>query len=218
MGGSAGTGGGSGNGGTAGNAFICDDGMGSGENPGCTTCVSCAAVDPCRRETERCDASLACTSFLECLIVCDEMGGGESCTNDCVSEDPEGASIYLIAQNCTFCECPTQCWDNCLDDVLECDDGTIGTSEEPDVCNDCVTCSAEGPCEASTLACDGSSECGDFLDCDIACSNDGGDVESCFVACSETHPAGAVLYYENTTCLCAQCPDNCLGATACDFY
>lgn len=220
-GGEAGTGGtGGGNGGAGGDAFVCDDGTGTGENPGCTTCVNCAGADPCLRETERCNASLACTSFIECINGCDGGDGGdvETCIDDCVSANPEGSSIFLIAQSCTFCECPTECWDNCLEDVLECDDGTIGTPEEPEACNACATCSYEGPCQVSTLACDSSTECSDFMQCDIACTNDGGDAESCFTACSETHPAGAVLYYENTTCLCAQCPNNCSGVPACDFY
>jgi len=220
-GGIAGSGGSAGNGGTGGDAFLCDDGTsGIVDNTVCSTCAGCAAAGPCSTETDRCDTSTLCTAFADCLNLCGEMSGDiEACIDACVSSNPEGASVFEIAQSCQFCECPNNCnYTNACRDVLECDDGTTPSLDEPEVCDACITCAADGPCKTSTDACGASSECDDFINCDIACGNGGGDAETCFETCSETNPAGAGLYRDNATCLCAQCPSNCAAAPACEFY
>lgn len=227
-GGSAATGGngggGAGNGGTGGDAFVCDDGTsGTDDLSVCTQCANCAATGPCAKQSERCTNSTLCTAFVDCLNGCGETGGDvDLCIEGCAASNAEGASVFLIAQNCQFCECPNNCdnLDSCRD-VLECDDGRILTVDEPEICDSCVACATEGPCKPSSDACDASTECDDYINCEIQCTNDGGTVESCFTSCSATHPAGAVLARDNTTCLCAQCPDNCSGASGasiCEFY
>lgn len=220
-GGSAGSGGNGGSAGTGGDAFVCDDGTsGTEDATACTQCTNCAATGPCSTQVARCDASTSCGTFVECLNECGEMGGDvDACIDACVSGNPEGASIFAIAQNCQFCECPNNCdnFDICRD-VLECDDGTVPTVDEPEICDSCVMCAVAGPCETSSDACSASTECDDFTNCEIQCVNDGGIAESCFTTCSETYPAGAVLARDASTCLCAQCPDNCSGAPGCEFY
>lgn len=220
-GGAGGMGGGGGNGGIGGDAFVCDDGTsGSMDNTVCNACVSCAALGPCSTQTNRCDASTLCTAFAECLNACGNMGGDvPACIDGCVDTNPEGASVFEIGQNCQFCECPNNCdsFDNCRD-VLACDDGTVPTMDEPEICDACILCAAQGPCKTSDDACAASPDCTDFQTCDIGCTNGGGDAESCFTTCSATYPTGANLFRDNATCLCAQCPDNCNGAPACEFY
>ena len=219
---SGGDGGVAGNGGTGGDAFVCDDGTnGIDDISVCTECTNCAAIGPCSKQFERCTNSTLCTAFADCLTGCDEMGGSvDLCIDGCVASNPEGASIFEIGQDCALCECPNNC-DNLTitcQDVTECDDGQIPPFDEFEICNACVTCAAEGPCKPSSDACAASTECDDFTNCEIQCNNDGGTVESCFASCSATHPAGAVLARDASTCACAQCPDNCTGAPGCDFY
>jgi hypothetical protein len=217
--GGGGTGGSAGNGGTGGDAFVCDDGTSGTEDVTvCTACMNCAATGPCSKQVERCNNSTLCTTFSDCLNGCGDADF-LICVDGCVTSNAEGASVFEIAQNCTFCECPSNCdnFDNCRD-VLECDDGRIPTVDEPEICDSCVTCAAEGPCKTSSDACDASTECNDFVNCEIQCLNDGGTVESCFTTCSATHPAGAALARDNSTCICAQCPSNCTGAPGCEFY
>ena len=223
-GGNGGSAGNGGNGGNGGDAFVCDDGTSGTEDiTVCTPCINCAGNGPCSKQVERCNNSTLCTTFSDCLNGCGEMVGDEDvriCIDGCVASNPEGASVFEIGQNCAFCECPNNCdnFDNCRD-VLECDDGRIPTVDEWEICDSCVTCAAEGPCKTSSDACDASTECNDFVNCETQCLNDGGTVESCFTTCSATHPAGAALARDNSTCMCAQCPSNCTGAPHyCEFY
>jgi hypothetical protein len=208
-------------GGNGGGGLVCDDGT-TGElgTSICTDCWNCTALGPCEAEWSRCDDSSSCNAFVECLQVCDEMGGDvESCIDDCASTNPAGSSIYLSAQTCSFCECPNACnaEDRCVD-VLECDDGTAPEPGEVAICNTCIGCSVgiDAPCTAPDDACNESSSCDAFIRCDLECLNGGGDPESCFATCSEAEPIGGSLYRDLASCICAQCPNNCSGASTCE--
>jgi hypothetical protein len=85
----------------AGGGSVCD---GKGD---CNACLQCADSNPCSSLLSSCNNNAACAGILQCMQNC---GGGAVCKDQCIADNPSGASLFNAYFNCDYCEqCPSDC-------------------------------------------------------------------------------------------------------------
>lgn len=73
----------------------------------CADCTNCALNGPCSSQAATCNASADCLAIDQCEGLC---GFDATCKQQCLANNPAGASAYTALTNCVDCdECATQC-------------------------------------------------------------------------------------------------------------
>jgi hypothetical protein len=73
----------------------------------CAACAQCAAQIDCAAPLSTCQASAACVAIDQCVDLC---GADLGCKQQCVNNNPGGATDYEAATRCVYCSsCPDDC-------------------------------------------------------------------------------------------------------------
>jgi hypothetical protein len=73
----------------------------------CMTCVACAEQNPCSMLYTACSNNSVCQSIAGCWSAC---GSNTSCRQDCLTNNPDGASDFNALLQCDYCtQCPSDC-------------------------------------------------------------------------------------------------------------
>lgn len=88
-----------------------------------------------------------------------------------------------------------------------CDDiGICENASNPQDVNTCSACAQLGPCKDLAQKCVPDSPCAQFVDCAIACGQDG----ACQQGCADANQQGAQDYFALFNCVvCEQCAQSC---------
>jgi hypothetical protein len=228
--GAGGSGGSGGAGGSGGTGLACDDGtVAEISSAECSACVACAIEGPCAADTEACNSSADCLSFIDCLNGCSGVGDPAACLDDCVNTTPsEGVDLYLAGQTCQFCE---ECPNNCKTGGPSCDGGSGGAGGTAGVCDDgtpdvsgsvncdaCLGCASTGPCRDRFDACSAAPGCAEYSDCVGSCwtTTDLDDLQACVDTCSVGATEESNLLDALGCAYCEECLTNCGAASICN--
>ena len=149
-------------------------------------CTNCAAAQ-CQQTYCACFNNAECVALVTgCLQNC--MPGDDACSQDCLSQHPDGISDALLLGDCTAASCPVEC---------------PGAGEELTPCVECLLTS----CSTEMNTCFADPDCLALVTCAQNCPQDD---QVCLQTCAMNNPGGigeaqAVFGCADDQCNMGQC-------------
>jgi hypothetical protein len=155
----------------------------------CTTC----AQNNCLTELSNCQADMACSPWLTCILGCQD----EACTDVCDQQYPNAKPLYDPVYACTCSSCMTEC-------------SVFDTCNKGGSAQDCTTC-ATNNCAAEFFACQTNAACAPWLTCIQQCQD-----AACADMCDQQYPNAQPFYTPAYACACAECMTDCAALDPCN--